>query len=434
MPRGIPKSGKRAFPEREDLTGRESENFIILKFAYRSNNKRYWVCECKHCGRFPIAHTEVVLGGYTKSCGCLKSPYSTAMGRKMSEKEKRLLSVFLTMHSRCEDNKSISYENYGARGISVSGIWSKNPEGWLNFFDWAYYNGYFDRDGLSIDRIDVNGNYESSNCRLSNKKFQANNTRSNTYVEINGMTLTARQAWEKSESPVSYKTFVGRYSEDGWSLEDALSLKKYPNRNIVKRSRRDRVKVIDPFTGNEAYVADLINKYGCADIKYGTVIDRIRRGWSVEDALATPNQQKGENGMKTNWKGAENQLANVLKDFGIPAYRKTRAGNWSISDTDVGVEGHDNLKLDSKYTKAQPFRHHGLLEVICEKYCKNPEDVGILFTKNYKEHFGNVTIHVKFFAMLLSYWLGCGTKDELWAKFMSKPTRKSNKKTENDDE
>lgn len=128
-----------------------------------------------------------------------------------------------------------------------------------------------------------------------------------------------------------------------------------------------------------------------------------------------------------NWKSAEAQLANVLQEFNIPAFRKTtRSGNWGVSDDDVGIEGADWLKNDSKYSKASPFKNHRLLSVIEEKYCKSKDDVPVLYTKNYKEHFGCITVKVKFFAMLLSYWLGHGTKEELWAIYTKKSSRKSN--------
>jgi len=106
-----------------------------------------------------------------------------------------------------------------------------------------------------------------------------------------------------------------------------------------------------------------------------------------------------------NWKNAERKLAEELQKEGIPAYRVSRAGDFGKSDTDVKIEGAEFLQLDSKYTEAKPFRHHGLLRVIKDKYCKKPEDVPILFTKNYKEHSGCITVEAKFFAKLLQAYL-----------------------------
>ena len=77
---------------------------------------------------------------------------------------------------------------YGGRGIKVCEEWSKNSK---NFYNWAMANGY--KDDLTIDRIDVNGNYEPSNCRWATYKEQANNTRRNHFVEVNGEKRTIAQ-------------------------------------------------------------------------------------------------------------------------------------------------------------------------------------------------------------------------------------------------
>jgi hypothetical protein len=114
-----------------------------------------------------------------------------------------------------------------------------------------------------------------------------------------------------------------------------------------------------------------------------------------------------------NWKGAERYLADVLCKYSIDAYRKTRGSNFAVSDTDVGVVGEDWLKLDSKYSKAAPFRHHGKIQVIEEKYCKDEKDEPILFTKNFRERSGYITIKAEFFAVLISFWLGKATKEQL---------------------
>lgn len=114
-----------------------------------------------------------------------------------------------------------------------------------------------------------------------------------------------------------------------------------------------------------------------------------------------------------NWKNAERVFADIYNKFKIEAYRKTRAGNFSVSDYDVEIVGEPRFKNDSKYTKKAPFRHHGKWREIKEKYCKEKEDIPILFTKNAREHFGLVSVDARFFAMLLSYWLGKATKEEL---------------------
>lgn len=116
-----------------------------------------------------------------------------------------------------------------------------------------------------------------------------------------------------------------------------------------------------------------------------------------------------------NWQNAEAAFAKYLRDVGIPAYRDVRF-NYGKKDFEVKVCGDTRWKMDSKYRKNQPFRHHGTMREIETKYCdKNPtsyrgekveiKDTPVLYSKNYKEDHGYVTIHVKVFAQLLKAFL-----------------------------
>lgn len=108
--------------------------------------------------------------------------------RAISEREiyfdKRLKSIWSSTHERCERKSHNHYRLYGGRGISVCDKWNE----YLPFAKWAFSNGY--APNLTLDRIDVDGNYEPSNCRWITMDEQMSNKRNNRYIEYNGNKYT----------------------------------------------------------------------------------------------------------------------------------------------------------------------------------------------------------------------------------------------------
>lgn len=114
----------------------------------------------------------------------------------------RLYNIWSLMHSRCENQNLGYYKRYGGRGISVCDEWKQ----FKAFEEWALNNGY--KDGLSIDRIDVNGNYEPRNCKWSTNLEQSRNKRNSLYITIDGESKTIGE-WSEI-SGLSYKTIQRR--------------------------------------------------------------------------------------------------------------------------------------------------------------------------------------------------------------------------------
>ena len=119
------------------------------------------------------------------------------------------------MKQRCYYQQNISYKYYGARGITICKEWLAD---FTNFYNWAINNGY--QKGLSIDRINVNGNYEPSNCRWVNMKIQANNRTSNHYITIGENTKTIME-WSEI-SGIDRATIWARLMKYGWNEYDAV--------------------------------------------------------------------------------------------------------------------------------------------------------------------------------------------------------------------
>lgn len=208
----------------EDLAGVRFERLKAIEYA--GNGK--WLCECE-CGKKKKISARCLKNGTTKSCGCLHDEAAKINSTTHGKSKTKIYGVYRTMISRCYCETNEKYPIYGARGIKVCQEWLDN---FMNFYNWSMENGY--QDGLTIDRIDVNGNYEPSNCRWITQKEQQNNRRSNHFVEINGETKTLSE-WVESRIYEADKATVYKRLSRGWSDIDAITkpvIRKFRNKRF----------------------------------------------------------------------------------------------------------------------------------------------------------------------------------------------------------
>ena len=134
--------------------------------------------------------------------------------------------IWQNMKTRCNNAKSPSFGRYGGRGIVVCDDW-RNFE---NFKEWATANGY--QENLTLDRVDVNGNYEPTNCRWITNAQQQLNKRTNHLITYNGKTQTIKE-WS-NELGMNYTTLSSRIMDYHWSVEKAITtpVKVYKRRKI----------------------------------------------------------------------------------------------------------------------------------------------------------------------------------------------------------
>ena len=149
------------------------------------------------------------------SCGCLKK---ISQSKTHGLSNSRIFHVWTGMKERCYNKNYPKYKLYGARGIVVCDEWKDD---FMTFYNWAMDNGY--KEGLTIDRIDVNGNYDPSNCRWTDIKTQNRNRRNTPYYTINNETKSLAE-WCKILN-LKYGTVYARLH---WPIERALGLEVKP--------------------------------------------------------------------------------------------------------------------------------------------------------------------------------------------------------------
>lgn len=128
----------------------------------------------------------------------------------------RLYAEWASIKNRCYNPHVQRYNNYGGRGIKMCDEWKNSSDA---FFAWAQVNGY--SDDLTIERIDVNGDYEPSNCTWIPKEEQANNRSSCLWITFNGKTQNLQQWCDELQLP--YKLIHNRIFKLKWSFERAIS-------------------------------------------------------------------------------------------------------------------------------------------------------------------------------------------------------------------
>lgn len=207
---------------RKNLVGKRFGNLVVLDYVKKRNKKTYWLCKCD-CGNIKEIEGDPLVRGRIVTCGCQnKKTGKESRSYKHGLTNTRIMRIWANMKDRCYNAKNKAFKNYGGRGIKVYDEWINSVEA---FWKWSKENGY--SESLTIDRIDVNGNYEPSNCRWVDRKTQCNNQRNNHRILFKGQFLTISQISEKQGIP-SHVISNRLYS--GWTEQRAINT-PYKKRN-----------------------------------------------------------------------------------------------------------------------------------------------------------------------------------------------------------
>ena len=215
-----------------DISGQRFGRLVAIEYAGRIVNQNgfrttLWRCKCD-CDKESIVRYPALITGNTRSCGCLERENKERVMKIAQQANRKSVSkdfigkledhplykTWKSMLMRCNNPHVKNYNNYGGRGIKVCDRWSGDL-GFENFV-----NDMGERpDGTTLDRIDVNGNYEPSNCRWATTEQQMNNRTDNSCIVINGKSITCSQLCKKYGF---YRTYVTHLIHDGVDVNEVI--------------------------------------------------------------------------------------------------------------------------------------------------------------------------------------------------------------------
>lgn len=204
-----------------DLTGQKFGRLTVLERAENYKTAARWKCSCD-CGNVKVVIGRCLRTGHTKSCGCLSAELAAERhlihGQSTRQHETEEYRIWMGVTKRCRNENTRIWNSYGGRGIKVC-------ERWLKFENFFEDMGRRPSKRHSIDRIDVNGNYEPSNCRWATSEEQARNTRTykNNKFGVNGVTF--HKKLNKYRASIGYNKkliHIGMFD----NLEDAIKARK----------------------------------------------------------------------------------------------------------------------------------------------------------------------------------------------------------------
>ena len=173
-----------------DLTGCKFGRLTVAQYSHRVGQQHLWLTVCE-CGKQQVVYGSNLTRGHTQSCGCLQVERASfahigrvyrATNLRHGMSNSPTFRAWGGAKNRCLNPKNKKYKIYGARGIKIC-------ERWMRFENFLADMG-IKPPGTSLGRIDNNGNYEPGNCRWETPLQQANNTRTNRFIQFNGETRT----------------------------------------------------------------------------------------------------------------------------------------------------------------------------------------------------------------------------------------------------
>lgn len=196
--------------------GKRVNRLIVLESGITINGKRYYAKTLCDCGNIKFIHEDSIRAGKINSCGCFSKEATRKSNKSKANPNYQIegASSWKAMMARCYNKNNNQFPNYGARGITVCERWQ--------IIDNFIHDMGARPDGMTLDRINGDGNYEPSNCRWLSQKGQQNNKRNNRFVVFKEEKITIHEARKLLNS--SLKGVERIIEHRGCSLQEAFDL------------------------------------------------------------------------------------------------------------------------------------------------------------------------------------------------------------------
>lgn len=215
-------------PQRKDIANKKFGRLTALYVVPNNSYHTRWHCICD-CGNTKDVLQQNLVNGHVRSCGCFLSErnreritdYNRTIGKEShGETKTRLYHIWVGIKTRCFYPNHDAYKNYGGRGVTMCEEWKNS---FVSFKSWAIENGY--SDNLTIDRINVDGNYCPENCRWVSMSFQEFNKR---ISKRNTSGHTGVSFKKKDKRWIAYIVVQGKHHHLGSFLciEDAITARE----------------------------------------------------------------------------------------------------------------------------------------------------------------------------------------------------------------
>ena len=245
----------------KSMIGRKIGRLKVINFDHmeenkdkrgRTANKYYFKCQCD-CGNTCVVEKHLLLGGGKLSCGCYHDESASLVNTSHGMSKTRFYRIWADMISRCTNSNVKRYDLYGGRGIKVCTRWMNSFENFMEDMYESYlaHSELYGESNTTIERINVDGNYEPSNCTWKTKAEQNRNMTNSFRLVYNGTEYIAAELYRMFSPDICKSYFTESIHKAGYESGDIINLDTCYN-DIFKGTHIERP--IEFYKEGESYI------------------------------------------------------------------------------------------------------------------------------------------------------------------------------------